>query len=150
MTADRAVRTVDRMLAAPELLPPPTPLPPPLGARPARRRRPLRWLVLAAVAAIGIWIQNDAMLVVPILFVLVVPFEKLFPRHRQRLRRPGLGTDLAYAVSEPVLAAVTLAFAAVIGMISLAWLPGLAVRPLVDAAAGGRPRHRSASCCSTS
>lgn len=38
-------------------------------------------------------------LIVPLLFLLVVPFEKLFPRHEQKLRRPLIGLDLAYALS---------------------------------------------------
>ena len=32
------------------------------------------------------------------LFVIVVLLEKLFPRHRQRVRRPKLGTGLAFAL----------------------------------------------------
>lgn len=65
------------------------------------------------------------------LFVLVVPFEKLFPRHPQRLRRPGLGTDMAYAMAQPLLGAAGLVVAVFVGVVSLAWLPGLLLRPFV-------------------
>ena len=75
--------------------------------------------------------SNCAIAAVVLLFVVVVPFEKLFPRHRQRLRRPELGTDLAFALAGPALNAVGIAAAVVVGAISLAWLPGLAIRPLV-------------------
>ena len=66
------------------------------------------------------------------LFALVAPLEKLFPRHQQPLRRAGLATDLAYAMAQPLLGAVGLAVAALVGAVSLAWLPGLALRPLVE------------------
>lgn len=69
---------------------------------------------------------------VAVLFALIVPFEKLFPRHRQRVRRPLMLTDIAYAISQPVLGAVGVAAALVIGVASLAWVPGLAIRPLVS------------------
>ena len=56
------------------------------------RRRTGRWLTRAvALTAIGVSLVLDfgAMFIVPILFVLVVPFEKMFPRHRsQQVRRP--------------------------------------------------------------
>jgi len=70
-------------------------------------------------------------LLIPVLFVLVVPFEKLFPRHQQRLRRPLLGLDLAYALSQPVLGLVALVLGAAVGVGTLFWVPGLALRPLV-------------------
>jgi sterol desaturase/sphingolipid hydroxylase (fatty acid hydroxylase superfamily) len=89
-------------------------------------------LVLAAIAG-ALALDVTAALLVPVLFVLVVPFEKLFPRHRQRLRRPGLATDIAYGLTQPLLVPVGIAVALVVGVLSLAWLPGLAVRPLVDA-----------------
>ena len=69
----------------------------------------------------------DAMFLIVALFVLVVPFEKLFPRHRgQRVRRQGLGTDLTFALATPLISGVGLVVAAVAGVVSLAWLPGLA------------------------
>ena len=68
----------------------------------------------------------------PVLFVLVVPFEKLFPRHRQRVRRPAVGTDIAYALAQPLMVVAGTAVAVVVAVASLAWLPGLALRPLVS------------------
>jgi sterol desaturase/sphingolipid hydroxylase (fatty acid hydroxylase superfamily) len=86
-----------------------------------------RWsLVLAGLLLVG-GLLVDA---------IVVPFEKVFPRHQQRVRRAGLATDLAYAVSQPLLAVAGVVVAAVVGILSLAWLPGLLVRPAVDLVPG--------------
>jgi sterol desaturase/sphingolipid hydroxylase (fatty acid hydroxylase superfamily) len=73
--------------------------------------------------------------IVVLLFVLVVPFEKLFPRHRQKLRRPHLGTDLAYALTIGPLGAIGLILGVVLAVISFAWVPGLVLRPFVTAMA---------------
>lgn len=87
---------------------------------------------MASLVAGALAFDRSPLFVLPVLFVLVVPFEKLFPRHRgQRLRRPQLGTDIAYLLAAPALNAATVAVAVVVGVISLAWLPGLALRPLV-------------------
>jgi sterol desaturase/sphingolipid hydroxylase (fatty acid hydroxylase superfamily) len=95
-----------------------------------------RWwpkaLLCAAIGAVVIVNPVRALSLV-LLFVLVVPFEKLFPRHRQRLRRPGLSTDVAYALSQPALAIAGLVVGVVVGALSLAWLPGLLLRPGVAA-----------------
>ncbi|MEZ5230084.1 MAG: sterol desaturase family protein [Acidimicrobiales bacterium] len=62
----------------------------------------------------------------------MVPFEKLFPRHPgQRLRRPQLAGDVAFALASPLLNIVGIAVAVVIGVVTLAWVPGLLIRPLV-------------------
>jgi sterol desaturase/sphingolipid hydroxylase (fatty acid hydroxylase superfamily) len=98
---------------------------------PVRRR--LGHAALGAGLTGVVLVDPEPLWVVGGLFVLVVPFEKLFPRHRQPLRRPGLGTDLAYALAQPVLTAVGLVLGAAVGVLSLAWLPGLALRPLVTA-----------------
>ncbi len=91
-------------------------------------------MLAGALAAGGIVVSREGLLIIAVLFVLVVPFEKLFPRHRgQRVRRPGLATDLAYTLSRPVVDAAGLVVALVIGVVSLAWLPGLALRPVVAA-----------------
>jgi sterol desaturase/sphingolipid hydroxylase (fatty acid hydroxylase superfamily) len=67
-----------------------------------------------------------------VLFLLVVPFEKLFPRHRgQPIRRPQVGTDVAYALASPALNAIALSVAVAVGVASLLWIPGLMLRPLV-------------------
>lgn len=92
-------------------------------------------LVGLALAMIGgsLAIDRGGLVAIPVLFLLVVPFEKLFPRHRQRLRRPHLGTDIGYALAGPLLSGIGLAAAVVVAGLSLAWLPGLALRPLVAA-----------------
>lgn len=94
---------------------------------------------MLAIAILGSALAVDvaAVLVVPVLFVLVVPFEKLFPRHRQHLRRKGLGTDIAFGIAQPLLTPIGGFVGAIVGFASLAWLPGLAVRPLVLALPAG-------------
>jgi len=104
----------------------------PSRARAWAGRALLGVVLLAVVAA-----DPSPLRVVAGLFVLVVPFEKLFPRHRQPLRRPGLGTDLAYALAQPLLAVVGLVAGVAIGALSLAWVPGLLVRPAVGALGPG-------------
>jgi sterol desaturase/sphingolipid hydroxylase (fatty acid hydroxylase superfamily) len=90
---------------------------------------------LVAAAALGASLAMELaapLVAVVVLFALIVPFEKLFPRHRgQRVRRPAVGTDIAYAVATPALSVVSVAVAIVVGLASLAWVPGLLVRPLV-------------------
>ncbi len=88
-------------------------------------------MLAAAIIATSLLIDRGGLGVVPLLFVLVVPFEKLFPRHRQKLRRPQVGTDIGYALAGPLLSGIGLVAAAVVAVVSLAWLPGLALRPLV-------------------
>ena len=118
--------------------------PPPDGppfdnpSRPTPRSGRLARIGLGAVAiAVALYLDATAALLVPVLFVLVVPFEKLFPRHRQRLRRPGLATDIAYGLTQPLLAPVGVAVGLTVGLLSLAWLPGLALRPFVVALPAG-------------
>lgn len=97
------------------------------------RRQRLAHLALAGLTvAISVRTNAAAPFLVVALFVLVVPFEKLFPRHRgQRVRREGLGTDLTFALATPLISAIGLVAAAIAGVVSLAWLPGFALRPLV-------------------
>ena len=89
-------------------------------------------MIAAGIVAGAVAMNVLSVLVVPVLFVLVVPFEKLFPRHRQRVRRPAVGTDIAYAVAQPLMVVAGTAVAVTVAVASLAWLPGLAVRPLVS------------------
>ncbi len=113
---------------------PHSPLTPSTGPRRGTtRRQRLAHLALAGlIAAISVRTNASAPFVVVALFVLVVPFEKLFPRHRgQRVRRQGLGTDLTFALATPLISGVGLVVALVAGVVSLAWLPGLALRSLV-------------------
>ncbi len=81
--------------------------------------------------ALSLALDAGALAVVVFVFVIVVPFEKLFPRHRQRIRRPQLGTDIGYALAGAVLNIAGLVVAIPVALLSLAWLPGLAIRPLV-------------------
>src|ERR1700730_12609660 len=89
--------------------------------------RPLLALVIGALLIIN----PTPLFGVIVLFVLVVPFEKLFPRHQQRLRRPGLGTDLVYLLAGRGLAVFGLVVGVAIGVLSLLWVPGLLLRPFV-------------------
>ena len=57
----------------------------------------LMWLSLVAA---GLWYSYEGAVVLLVLFVAVVPFEKLFPRHKgQKIRRPHLHTDISYALA---------------------------------------------------
>lgn len=113
-----------------------TPLPPedprPRLRRPTRRQRWFAIAVAAAIVITSLVIDLEALWVVAIVFVLVVPFEKLFPRHDKAIRRPQLGTDISYALAGTVLNAIGLVVAIAVGVVSLAWLPGVAIRPLVS------------------
>jgi sterol desaturase/sphingolipid hydroxylase (fatty acid hydroxylase superfamily) len=96
-----------------------------------------RWRLLSTVLAgaiitISLLFERSVVLLLPLFFVLIVPFEKLFPRHDQRLRRPQVATDMGYALSGPVMNFLSVLAAIPVGILSLAWLPGLALRPLVD------------------
>jgi len=66
-----------------------------------------------------------------VLFLIIAPFEKLYPRQKgQRLRRPMVATDIAFALLAPVLNVAAIIAGTVIGGLSLFWLPGLALRPV--------------------
>jgi sterol desaturase/sphingolipid hydroxylase (fatty acid hydroxylase superfamily) len=73
------------------------------------------------------------LLVIPLLFVLVVPFEKLLPRHDQKIRREYLGLDLTYALGQPALGVMALVLGGALAVASLLWLAGLLFRPIVTA-----------------
>jgi len=109
----------------------PTPTGPPLGA-PRRRATWARRIFALTLIGASVLMDTGALFIVPFVFVLVVPFEKMFPRHRQRIRRPELATDLGYAFAGTALNAVGLIIAIPVAVLSLAWLPGLLVRPLVS------------------
>lgn len=128
---------------------PPTPLQgpppqPPAGERVQKTesvpRRVIGWFHVAALVTalgIGVALGYEGAGIVAALFVLVVPFEKLFQRHRQRIRRPGLRTDLTYALVSPFNNLIGLAAGVVIAVLCFPiWLPALALRPLVMAQPG--------------
>ena len=100
---------------------------------PAPTRR--RWIYRAIAAAIiagTIAVTRESLLPIALLFVLVVPFEKMFPRHKgQKVRREAAGTDLAHALMAPFTGAMSIALAVPIALASLIWIPALIVRPLV-------------------
>ncbi len=104
---------------------------------PKRRRRLAQIAATGLIATISVSAKPSAAFAVLALFMLVVPFEKLFPRHRgQRLRRKGLGTDIAFAFAAPLISFIGVVVAIAAGAVSFAWLPGLALRPLVRALPG--------------
>lgn len=102
---------------------------------PGQKRRFADWLpvlLATAIVAGSLALDLGGIGIVAVLFVLVVPFEKLFPRHRgQRVRRPQAGSDIAYALAGPLLNGVGVGVAIVVGVVTLAWIPGLLMRPLV-------------------
>lgn len=103
--------------------------------RPPRARGLRRWRGVAAVVAVAVAFlagYPPAGGVVAGLVVLV-PLEKLFRRHDVPARRPGLGTDLTYLLAAPLLQGASVVAGVVVGVVSLGWLPGLALRPLVTA-----------------
>jgi len=99
------------------------------------RWRLVRWVhivaLLIAIAA-GIYFGLEGAGAIVALFILVVPLEKLFRRHDQKIRRPGLRTDLTYAMVSPVLniAQVVVGVGIALLIVPL-WVPMLLLRPLV-------------------
>ncbi len=92
---------------------------------------------VAVAAAIGLALAGyNATFAIAGLFVVTVPFEKIWPRHRQRLRRPELTTDLLYAMLAPITQVVGAIAAVAIGLVSLAWVPALPLRPIVASLPG--------------
>jgi sterol desaturase/sphingolipid hydroxylase (fatty acid hydroxylase superfamily) len=120
-------------------LPPPAATVSPLSSddEPIQRRpRALQpWifrLVALATVATSVAIDRSIVFLLPVLFLLVVPFEKMFPRHRgQRIRRPQAALDVRYALTAALFGIASIAVGLIIAVVSLAWLPGLALRPLV-------------------
>lgn len=104
---------------------------PPVGGWPKAIVLRIMALCLAGVA---LWYDQEGLGAVIVLFVLVVPFERLFPRHRhQGFRRPHLDLDVGYALASPVLQGAGLVAAVLVGVLSFAWLPGLLLRPYIQA-----------------
>ncbi len=125
---------------APPLPPPtrPSVLPPPDPStrhtpRPRRRRRILGWLLAGSAIVGGLALGYEPVGVLVFLFLILRPIEKLWPRHRTPLRRLGLRTDITHLLLTPLTQVAGIAVGFVIGIASLAWLPGLAIRPLVTA-----------------
>jgi sterol desaturase/sphingolipid hydroxylase (fatty acid hydroxylase superfamily) len=114
------------------VLPPPDPTRRHTAERRAWRRI-LGWSLAVAAIVGGIALGYEPVGVLVFLFLILRPIEKLWPRHRTPLRRLGLRTDITHLLLTPLtqIAGIVVGFA--IGIASLAWLPGLAVRPFVTA-----------------
>jgi sterol desaturase/sphingolipid hydroxylase (fatty acid hydroxylase superfamily) len=91
-----------------------------------------RLALLAAAIVVASLIDGGIFGGIVVLFALIVPFEKMYPRQEgQRIRRPLVGTDISYALLGPLLNVAGIAALLVIGVLSFFWLPGLALQPLV-------------------
>ena len=100
--------------------------------QPSKRRAYLELGVVLALIGAALAFDRSPLVILPALFLLVVPFEKFFPRHRgQGIRRPHVATDIAYLLASPALNAITVAVAIAVALASLLWIPGLLIRPLV-------------------
>ena len=96
-----------------------------------KRKLFIRLMWLSLVAA-GLWFSFEGAIVLLVLFIAVVPFEKLFPRHKgQKIRRPHLHTDISYALVAPLMGVASGIVAIFVAVISLAWIPGLLIRDYV-------------------
>lgn len=92
-----------------------------------------RLALIAAAVALSFQIDSSIFGAVAVLFAIIVPFEKLYPRQKgQKIRRPLVTTDIAFALTNPLLNVVGIAAFIIIGGLSLFWLPALALRPLVN------------------
>jgi sterol desaturase/sphingolipid hydroxylase (fatty acid hydroxylase superfamily) len=136
----------DSALSAPPLahvlVPPPAPgalqttPPPPQRPETSTLRRGLGILghIMFVVGGVALSLQIDSgvMTAVVVLFVILAPFEKLYPRQKgQKWRRPLAANDISFALMNPLLNVVGGTAFILIGVLSLFWVPGLALRPLV-------------------
>lgn len=98
---------------------------------PQTRRTALITALGVTAAAISAFFGNEAIFAIAFLFVISWPLERIWRRHPVPVRRLALRTDLAYAAASPALIFAGTVVAAVLAVVSLMWLPGLAFRPLV-------------------
>jgi sterol desaturase/sphingolipid hydroxylase (fatty acid hydroxylase superfamily) len=95
--------------------------------------RILRLALMAGALGLAFLIDNSIFVGIVVLFALIVPFEKIYPRHKgQKIRRPMVGTDISFALLGPLLNVAAIAALLLIGVFSFFWLPGLALQPLVN------------------
>ena len=88
--------------------------------------------LVAAGIVLSFMIDSTIFTALFVLFLIVAPFEKLYPRQKgQRIRRPLVANDIGFALLGPLLNVAAIAALVLIGGLSLFWLPGLAARPLV-------------------
>jgi len=91
-----------------------------------------RALLILGGVAVAFQIDSTIFGALIILFVILAPLEKLYPRQKgQKIRRPLVTNDIGFALLGPLLNVAGIAALLVIGVLSFAWLPGLAARPLV-------------------
>lgn len=94
--------------------------------------RIVRLIVIAAGIGLAYLVDRTIFVAVAVLFVILSPFEKLYPRQKgQKIRRPGVTSDMAFALTSPVLQVASIIAVVIIGGLSFFWLPGLALRPFV-------------------
>ena len=86
-------------------------------------------IVVLAIVGYSLWYyQFESLFTIIVLFILVVPMEKIFPRHKgQNIRRPKWKLDLAYALSAPFLNVFGVFFFIIVGLFSFTWALGLIV-----------------------
>ncbi|MCC6437945.1 MAG: sterol desaturase family protein [Acidimicrobiales bacterium] len=90
----------------------------------------------AVLVGAGLAFDRAALGVVLLLFVLVVPLERRWPRHRQPLRREGLTLDLAHALASGGARLLQVAAGVVLAGLSGSWITGYTLRPMVAALPG--------------
>ena len=89
-------------------------------------------LLATIIIGSGVFISLEGVTIVIFLFIVVVPFERLFPRQKhQGFKRPHLDLDIGYAMAAPFLNIIALAVGIFVGIVSLAWIPGLLIAPYV-------------------
>ena len=68
----------------------------------------LRLLAVIIIGS-GLFISLEGITIVIFLFIIVVPFERLFPRQKhQAFKRPHLDLDIGYAMAAPFLNIIAL------------------------------------------
>ena len=84
-------------------------------------------IIVLSIVGFSLWYyQFESLIIVIFVFILVVPMEKIFPRHQgQNVRRPKWKLDVTYALSAPFLNIFGVIFAIIIGYIFFAELPTL-------------------------
>ena len=89
-------------------------------------------LLAAIIILSGLFVSLEGITIVIFLFIIVVPFERLFPRQKhQGFKRPHLDLDIGYAMAAPFLNIIAITVGIFIGIVSLAWIPGLLIAPYV-------------------
>ena len=92
------------------------------------------WVLLGRIVILSIigfsllYYQFESLFIVILVFILVVPMEKIFPRHKgQKVRRAKWKLDLTYALTQPLLNIFGVIFAVIVSFFSFTWVLGLVV-----------------------